>query len=355
MNKIILLLFMSICIQSSAELKVAVTEFEPLIIKDASKYSGFEIELWDMIATDLNLKYHIVDTNLKSIIDGVENNKYDVGIAGITINHEREERVNFSHPTYQSGLKIAVRSDNTTSYSLFEFKHIRSLFDSIWQPAVIEVGLALVIMLLIFAHIIWYCERGTNHLDGISINDNYFIGIWQALYFCNVTSSTVGYGDIVARKWLGKLSSIFLIYAGVVFFANFTALLSADYAVDKINHSITSLEDLKDKKVSTVIDTVSYKTLNSIGAKISESNNYKDAFKMLQNGEVDAFVFDAPVIDNLVLNSTDIIGLPELYNKQYYAFISNNIDLNEKINKSLMKIYENGMYDKLYNKFFGIR
>lgn len=39
------------------ELIVGVSSFEPLVISSNNKYSGFEVELWEIIANKLNLKF----------------------------------------------------------------------------------------------------------------------------------------------------------------------------------------------------------------------------------------------------------------------------------------------------------
>ena len=70
------------------------------------------------------------------------------------------------------------------------------------------------------------------------------------MYFCVVTSSTVGYGDFAARKVLGRIFVVLLIFVGIVFFANFTAMLSADYTTARTSHDIQKPSDLSGKSVA---------------------------------------------------------------------------------------------------------
>ena len=50
----------------------------------------------------------------------------------------------------------------------------------------------------------------------------------DAIYFCVVTSSTVGYGDMMPSKWYAKLVNVVFIAFGItIFFANLSALVSS--------------------------------------------------------------------------------------------------------------------------------
>ncbi|MDQ8032763.1 glutamine ABC transporter substrate-binding protein GlnH [Bordetella genomosp. 1] len=97
------------------ELVVATdTAFVPFEFKQGSTYTGFDIELWEAIAKELNLKYKLQPMDFNGIIPGLQTRNIDVALAGITIRDDRKKVVDFSDPYYESGLAILVsEKDNT--------------------------------------------------------------------------------------------------------------------------------------------------------------------------------------------------------------------------------------------------
>jgi ABC-type amino acid transport substrate-binding protein len=94
---------------------VAVEVMAPCVMKSDEAYTGFEIELWQEISKDLGLEFAYYETSMDGIFkDLIEGNAH-VGFSCITITHEREERVDFSHHTLDSGLRILVLSKKAFS------------------------------------------------------------------------------------------------------------------------------------------------------------------------------------------------------------------------------------------------
>ena len=89
-------------------LLVAIEVLAPCVMKTDEAYTGFEIELWEEISTDLRLDFTYYETNMAGIFEDLVEAKAHVGFSCITITHEREELVDFSHHTLDSGLRILV-------------------------------------------------------------------------------------------------------------------------------------------------------------------------------------------------------------------------------------------------------
>jgi glutamine transport system substrate-binding protein len=95
------------------------TDFKPFEFKgNDGKYIGFDIDIWDAIATDLKLNYTIKPMVFNQLIPALKAGDIDVAIAGVTINSEREKIIDFSHPYFDSGLIVMVRSDRTDIYGI---------------------------------------------------------------------------------------------------------------------------------------------------------------------------------------------------------------------------------------------
>jgi len=327
-------------------LKVQISEFPPcIIVEDGSPPTGFDIEIWNAIAKKQgwNLEYEVINPHT-SILNNLKDKKTDVGIAAFTITEEREKSVDFSHHYLDSGLRIL-----TLKKDVGLIDKIKVFWVAIKTPATLFI-----IFLLIFAHLIWLLERDDDpDNDANGINDNYFPGIFEALYFCIVTCSTVGYGDYTPKKWMGRLVVVSLIFAGIIAFCNFTALLSSEYTTENLS-AIKSVEDLRGKTVITQKDTTAVRELKELGAIVKEVSTIEQACDWLLLKRGDALVFDAPVIMEYVKKYPDeveIVG--SLFAKQYYGFaLQEESPLRQEINKALLSLRENGEYQKIYNKWF---
>ena len=89
------------------------TAFVPFEYKDGDKYVGFDIDLWDAIAKDLNLDYKLQPMDFNGIIPGLQTGQVDVGLAGITIKDSRKKVIDFSDGYYDSGFLLMVPSNSS--------------------------------------------------------------------------------------------------------------------------------------------------------------------------------------------------------------------------------------------------
>jgi polar amino acid transport system substrate-binding protein len=96
---------------------VAVTEnaYTPLNFADpaSGKGIGWEYDAFAEIAKRLNLKVEWKLSSWDTMIEGVRQGQYDVGMDGITINDERKGQVDFSDPYMLSQQFMLVRADES--------------------------------------------------------------------------------------------------------------------------------------------------------------------------------------------------------------------------------------------------
>ncbi|MBJ7221187.1 MULTISPECIES: glutamine ABC transporter substrate-binding protein GlnH [unclassified Brenneria] len=90
------------------------TAFVPFEFKQGDKYVGFDIDLWDAIAKQLNLTYTLKPMDFGGIIPALQTRNVDLALAGITITEERKKAIDFSDGYYNSGLLVMVKADNNT-------------------------------------------------------------------------------------------------------------------------------------------------------------------------------------------------------------------------------------------------
>ncbi len=110
---LLLVAVMGLCLLSACSVKgntlVMATNanFPPYEFKEGEEYMGIDIEIARAIAEKLGKELVIEDVKFGAIIAGVQTNKYDMGIAGLTVTDERKTQVNFSD-TYATGVQVVI-------------------------------------------------------------------------------------------------------------------------------------------------------------------------------------------------------------------------------------------------------
>lgn len=171
-----------------------------------------------------------------------------------------------------------------------------------------------------------------------------------------VTMTTVGYGDVVPRKWFGRVIALFIMFIGIGFFGWIIAQFSSAITVQRLHANIVSPEDLRNRVVATVEFTTSVPTLNKLGAIVLPVAKIDEAYELLLKEKVDAVVFDSPSILHYERHegAEKVKAVGPFFDILYYGFMfPKGSELREPVNRTLLKLKENGTYDVIYDKWFG--
>ena len=330
----------------SKKLNVGVFNFSPLVIESNGQYSGFEIELWEKIAKNLHLDFVYQQLGFSEIIPDLIAKKLDIGLAGISINSEREKLIDFTHPDLDSGLLVLVNQKNN---NVKVWDSIKSFF--VEGHKLITQSLTMVLSFLIFfGHLLWFAERNAN-----TFSSNYFPGIFESYWLVICSMSTDSFGDYVPHTWLGRIIIIGIIVGGVAIFGLLIAQVTAFIAVKKLKGEINNYHDLANKRVATLLGSTSVNFLKKLGCQVVATKTLEDSYLLLKHARVDAVLFDAPALiyqSNLHPHDFNVVG--DIFDKQMYGIALQSVSpYREKINQSLLAIKDSGEYDQLYKKWFG--
>ena len=91
--------------------------FPPYEYVEGNEFVGIDVEIAKAIAEKLGMELQIEDVEFGSIIGGVAEGKYDMGMAGLTVTEERKQSVNFSE-TYATGIQVIIVKDGSSISSL---------------------------------------------------------------------------------------------------------------------------------------------------------------------------------------------------------------------------------------------
>ena len=331
---------------SNGELRVITRQISPFVIKDGDSYKGFSVELWAAIAKELDKPFHFVEKqNIKEILAGMAASEGDVAIAAISITADREEKFDFSQPMFESGLQILARSESGNAPSFFQ-----QLWPLLTSTSTLFVLGLLAALIVVPAHIGWFVERKKeNHL----FPEKYFPGIFHAMYWA--TGAAAGQQPDPLYSGLGRVLSTFLVLGSLFFTSYFTATITTSLTVQQLKSDINGPEDLANRKVGTTNGSTAEAFAKGIRANVVGFDRIDDALAALEGKQVDAVIFDAPVLMYYAASKGQgkvrVVG--GLLKKENYGILfPQGSNLRKPVNEALLKLRENGTYDTLYSRWF---
>ena len=90
--------------------------FAPFEFKVGQNFAGIDMEIAKLIADTLGMELVIMDMEFDAITTSLGNNGIDVGIAGMTINDNRKQVVNFSTPYYTDAYQVILAMETDTRF-----------------------------------------------------------------------------------------------------------------------------------------------------------------------------------------------------------------------------------------------
>lgn len=305
---------------------VGVYATDPFVTKSPTgELSGFDIELWKVVADDLRLKTNFVYANsFPDLLDSVKNKQVDAALSSITINNERHKVMDFSTPYFNSGLMIMVRENESKGFvgslKSFFMNDIPTAFDAIYIPFIV----------IAITMVVWFLFHAQGHKA-----------------FKNSTAKDV------YRNVLGVCCVVFMFFLLFMSVARLTSTMTAEH----FTYQLSIPRDLRGKSVATVAGTTSVPVLNSYGANVSAVTDINDAYDMLIAGQVDAIVYDAPTLQYYAktTGAGKVAAVGSIFAEQPYGIaLPQDSDLRRAIDASILKMKENGVYDALYQRYFGV-
>ena len=327
-------------------IKVAMRLVPPFVFKKDDALTGFSYDLWTEITklTGAKADIDVVDT-LPHLLESVKTGHDDLAIAAISITAKRESDFDFSQPMFDSGLQIAVRADASGNGSTWG-----ALQRMMTSGPILNLLGALALLIVIPAHLVWLFER--NHPSEL-VSRSYFPGIFKAMWWA--TGAAGGQQLDYPHSPFGKFISALWVFISVVFVALFTGAITSAMTIEQLKGDIGGPDDLPGRRVGVVAGSTSGTISKAIGAKTADFAQISDAFDALGKRQVDAVVYDAPIL--LYFTSHEgrgkvlVVG-PIFHRENYGILFPTGSELRKPISEALLKLRENGTYDALYSKWF---
>lgn len=345
---VFIMLLVTMLFAEKQPLVVAVHEFPPCVVIDDTregqdKVSGFDIELFKMVADNLGYEYNwYAVPDFTDIIHKLAEDEslYDVGVAGISITKSREELIDFSHPYLNSGLSVMIKTKSNPKVTSV----ITGFFVNSWQAFLLFAG-----FLLACSIVMWLLEKGVP-----SFNDNWIKGIGDGIYWTVTTMTTVGYGDKVPVRPLSRIFAMIVMFVGIcVVFPYFVAGMGQSMNSAE-QYEIIGPSGLKGKSVAVIRGSTSEETMKGYGATLHPTSSFDECRQLLDRGIVKAVIYDTPAVKHFIKSNDGYSTAGPVFDKQYYGFaFKQGSPLREEFNQELLRVMKTEKFKDIQKKWFG--
>ena len=331
---------------SPTVLRVGTTNTPPFAWKaDDGQWFGIGIELWRELAAELGWQFQLHERKFTDLLKDVEDGSLDAGVAAITVTADREVLMDFTHPFYITGLGIAVPRRSAAQGWVKVAERFLTLH-------FLYLLAALILVLFIAGFVVWLFERRSPEMFGGGPSRGVGSGIWWSA----VTMTTVGYGDMTPKTLGGRIVAIIWMFTSIIILSSFTAAITSSLTVSELGGSVKGLADLKSVRVGTVDGTASAAFLADQGIVAAGFSATSTGLRALADGEIDALVEDAPLLQYLVNKNFRgrLQVLPQRFDRQYYGIaLPTGSNLREPLNRALLRFIHTEDWQSLVERGLG--
>lgn len=341
--------------QPAENLKVAVSGFEPNIIQGPNgAITGLDAEVWSEIARKIGVGYNIqVIQRVPDLLAAVQAGEVDVAFGGITMTADRHQTIDFSYSYMESGLMVAVDSDDAEPTFWAQCQNMIKRF-------FFNKGLLMAVCLLftaigVFGFLLYLCERSRH---GSHVRPGLLEGMHDASWLVWAVMTTIGWGDKIAQTVIGRFLTIPAFFAGAIVNGLMVAAITTIMTVSALQENVVgSISDLGGLRVATESGTTSETALTVAGVQnVVLVGDIHEAYDLLVTDKVDAVVYDMPSIRYFAKSDHDgkQIATGPLVNREDYAFVlPKDSPFRDEVNRAILEMRESGLLEAITRKWVG--
>lgn len=341
MKKLLLFVILTFAINAQSQLRIGIYNSPPFITSDSP--DGASVDLWLYAMRDTFVKCEFVyynDIPTGELLEKMESDNLDVVLGSTTITSSRLDKYNFSQPYWTSNLSIAKKKSNQV---------LKGVFATLVSGQFLILLLSLLVVVNFFGLLFWWREHKTNE----DFRDAPLPGIFDGFYFAFVALTTVGLGDKKPITSSGKIIMIFWMLTSYIITAVFIGGMSATIFANIEKYNVNSIEDLRSTKVGTIVNTTGADFLDDNNVKYIGYASVEKALEDIENGNLETFVYDTPVLKYLIHeNDYRIVLSDNTFDEQYYGIVfKEDSKLIKYINQKIFESKSDGTYDKIISSY----
>ena len=284
---------------------------------------GSEVDLIRNSINGTHLNY-IEYINAVSLLKATTTGEIDCGIGGISMTPDRIMEYDFSLPTSINNI--------TACYDLTHTDNTVKLNGKIYE-VIKERLIQLFKILTVFALVIWVIERYNN--DDSNFHKNFFKGIADGYWWGLVTSSTVGYGDLVPKTLVGRFIASLVIIVGVTWFGLYVGSIGGAYAEIAEGGSMVVGIDLH--KPITKSGSTACIILDDLNIDYISFETLDECIEALSDNKGDCVVFDENKLEKYTTQDETLEMTGQIFRQEYVAMVfGENFKYGDMVNKAIV-------------------
>ncbi len=208
-------------------------------------------------------------------------------------------------------------------------------------------------ILLLIGFLVWVFEHRRNEEFA---DDSAFRGILQGFWFSAVTMTTVGYGDKAPRTPGGRLVTLVWMFAALIMISSFTAAIASSLTLGGLQGPIQGPGDLPGHAIGTVRPSTSAAWLDARDLRAVAFPTVSDALEGLAIGDVDAVVYDAPLLRWRIRDEgrDQVTVLPGVFESQHYGLaLPEDSPHREALNRALLEYTGSAAWERTLGRYLG--
>ncbi|KAM7142045.1 glutamate receptor 2 isoform 5-T5 [Molossus nigricans] len=348
------------------------------------RYEGYCVDLAAEIAKHCGFKYKLTivgdgkygardaDTKIwNGMVGELVYGKADIAIAPLTITLVREEVIDFSKPFMSLGISIMIKKPQKSKPGVFSF--LDPLAYEIWMCIVFAyIGVSVVLFLVSrFSPYEWHTEEFEDGRETQSSESTNEFGIFNSLWFSLGAFMQQGC-DISPRSLSGRIVGGVWWFFTLIIISSYTANLAAFLTVERMVSPIESAEDLSKQT------EIAYGTLDSGSTKeffrrskiavfdkmwtymrsaepsvfvrttaegVARVRKSKGKYAYLLESTMNEYIEQRKPCDTMKVGGN-------LDSKGYGIATPKGSSLRNAVNLAVLKLNEQGLLDKLKNKWW---
>ena len=327
-------------------LRIGYTSAAPFIVKNGEHIEGLNVWLWKRVANDLNLEYELIPMQFSPMLDSLRSGGIDLSINPLTITSQRSKEMEFTHSFYASNATIAIAEVSSLD-------RLKSYLRGFLNVGFLSGLLILLFVIFLFGVLGWLFERKRNP-DVFRPGSR---GLWDGMWWSAVTLTTVGYGDKAPVTKFGKITALVLMFGGLLFISGLTASIASSLTVNQLTNNPDGFNEFKDRAVGTIKNSGTENFLSEhFFKKIHTYTNVPAGLKNLNQGNINAFIYDEPILKYAIQRDSTLHKLellPVKFDIQFYAFAlpKTHVELEQRITQRILEIIETEEWDIVLNEY----
>ena len=331
--------------RSGRTLAVGVYVSPPFVVHQNGLYSGMAIELWQALEKKVGFASTYKNyPSYRQLIAALQTGEIEAAVSNLTITRQRAQSIAFTQPWYDSGLRIMTREKGGAS--------LQSVLEGLAESGHLATYAWLLLLAIAATLIMTLLDRRLDKTfprrwrDGLA--DNFFH-----------TLSILTTGKTTHKNlfgWIGRIWSALWMVVGVAIIAYITSSITSVMTANSLTNQIHSLSDLSGKTVGVLEGSVGQDYIQNLGIPTRNYENMDASARGLIDGEVDAVVDDAPVLEYFAhahpTQPVRVVG--NIFHPDKYGFgFPLQSDLLRPVTLELLGLREEGVVRDLRVKYFG--